>query len=115
MYWHKSRKASHNTAHGRKRKYNPQTRTHTKEKIIKYVRLDRIHSIKTVKLKDDRLFLPENIDSSITFYLLMRRLRGAWPIKITGTNKRIHKYSTTAQHDERSNNGEALFIVDSAP
>jgi len=49
MYWHKSRKTNHNTTHGRKRKYNPQTRTHPKEKIIKYVRLGSIQNIKTVK------------------------------------------------------------------
>jgi hypothetical protein len=39
----------------------------------------------------------------------MRKLRGAGPIKITDTNTWIHKYSTIAQHDERSNNGETLL------
>jgi len=58
MCWRNSRKANHKTAKECKRKYNPQTRTHIKEKkMIKYVRLDSIHNIKTVKLKDDNFFL----------------------------------------------------------
>jgi len=54
MCWHNSRKANRKTAQERKRKYNPPTRTHTKEKITKYVRLDSIHNNKPVKLEDDR-------------------------------------------------------------
>jgi len=58
MCWHNSRKANHMTAQERKRKYNPQTRTHTKEKTVtKYVKLDSIHNIKTAELKHDIFFL----------------------------------------------------------